>query len=81
MNATPGTNVAQMMRKGFHSAGPALSAPTWAQQPFAIGPWRYDALEWRLDYLLYRGLARRGRGWAPSTRVSDHRPVIAEFEL
>jgi endonuclease/exonuclease/phosphatase family metal-dependent hydrolase len=80
-NATPGTQVARTVRHGMRNGGPAWRVPTWTTKPFAIGPWRYDTLAWRLDYLLYKGALQRTTTAAVATRLSDHVPLLATFEI
>lgn len=56
LNTTPNTKAARTLRQsGLLNAGPALKHPTWTTKPFSIGEWQYDELQWRLDYMLFKG--------------------------
>jgi endonuclease/exonuclease/phosphatase family metal-dependent hydrolase len=81
-NAQPHSRAALSPRQhGLRNAGPALRHPTWTTKPFEIGPWLYDELRWRLDYVLYRGGLKPVKSEIVQTRLSDHLPILAEFEL
>lgn len=80
LNATPYSKAAKTLRSsGFKNAGPALSVPSWTTKPFAIGPWRYEALKWRLDYMLTRGGLQCASVQVLHTEYSDHMPLLLEF--
>lgn len=81
LNAPAASAAAKMVRSRLRHAGPALSHPTWSQQPVDIGPFHYDQLRWRLDYVLYQDLLRPVRSQTYSTPVSDHQPVLVDFVL
>lgn len=81
MNATPRSKAVQALRGRLKHAGPALSQKTWTTKPFEIGPWRYDELKWRLDHVLYQGALRPVRSRVVPTELSDHLPVLVEFEV
>jgi len=82
LNRTPGTQATRRLRQaGLRNVGPALSQSTWTTKPFNIGRWHYDALRWRLDYVLYRGAGRRLNAQVVQTELSDHLPILVELEL
>jgi endonuclease/exonuclease/phosphatase family metal-dependent hydrolase len=79
LNTTPGTKAAATFRKhGLRNAGPALTLPTWTTKPFSIGPWHYEALRWRLDYVLTKGVTAQ-RAQIVETHLSDHLPISVEI--
>jgi endonuclease/exonuclease/phosphatase family metal-dependent hydrolase len=81
-NTTPHTKAARAFRQsGLKNAGPALTQPTWTTKPFEIGPWSYEALRWRLDYVLYGGSLRTGRAEILPTDLSDHLPILVECSV
>ena len=81
-NTTPNTKAARTFRQtGLKNAGPSLKEPTWTTKPFVIGPWSYDVLQWRLDYVLYGGKLRAKQAEILRTDLSDHLPILAEFSL
>jgi endonuclease/exonuclease/phosphatase family metal-dependent hydrolase len=82
LNTTPGTNAATSLRRsGLKNAGPALSLPTWTTKPFSIGPWSYERLQWRLDYILFSGPLKKISAETLTTELSDHLPLFAKFKL
>lgn len=82
LNTTPRTKAAKTFRqKGLKNAGPSLSVPTWTTKPFAIGPWNYDELLYRLDYVLHKTGIRIITASILNTELSDHLPILIEFEL
>jgi endonuclease/exonuclease/phosphatase (EEP) superfamily protein YafD len=81
LNTTPRTKAAVSFRKhGFRHAGPAFSRPTWTTKPFKIGPWAYDNLKWRLDYVFYKGALKPTKSEILETSLSDHLPILVTFE-
>lgn len=82
LNKPPGSEAARLFRQnGLKSAGPAFRYPTWTTKPFKVGSWSYDELRWRLDYILYRGDLKRHRPQVLATDLSDHLPLMVEFEV
>lgn len=82
LNTTPNTKTARTFRQaGLKNAGPALHQPTWTTKPFVIGPWSYEVLKWRLDYILYMGSLSSGHTRILQTDLSDHLPILAEFSV
>jgi endonuclease/exonuclease/phosphatase family metal-dependent hydrolase len=82
LNTTPHTQAAKMLRqRGLVNAGPALRHPTWTTKPFAIGPWTYAELQWRLDYILIKGNLQSKSSRVLETELSDHLPIVAEIEV
>lgn len=82
LNTTPYTNAAiTLRRRGFSNAGPAFRHPTWTTKPFTIGPWSYQELQWRLDYILSKGNIKSKKSSVLATQLSDHLPLLAEFEI
>lgn len=81
LNATPYSRAATLLRRegGLRNAGPALAQKTWTTKPFTIGPWSYEALDWRLDYVLYKAGLRPVRAEILQTDLSDHLPILVEF--
>jgi endonuclease/exonuclease/phosphatase family metal-dependent hydrolase len=85
LNTTPASAAARMLRQaGLRNAGPALKQPTWTTKPFTIGPWSYDGLRWRFDYVLYRSpgatlKVRQAR--IVETNLSDHLPILTTFRI
>lgn len=81
-NKPPQSETARFFRQnGLRSAGPAMRHPTWTTKPFKVGEWSYDELRWRLDYVLYRGELKRRRPRVLTTELSDHLPLLVEFEV
>lgn len=81
-NATPRTKAAMTFRRrGLKNAGPSLSLPTWTTKPFALGTWTYNELQFRLDYVLHKPGIHPVRAEILQTELSDHLPILVEFEL
>lgn len=82
LNTTPFTKAAKNFRQqGFTNAGPSLKQPTWTTKPFSINDWHYDALNWRLDYLLVKGAIATKSAKIITTDLSDHSPIVGELQL
>jgi endonuclease/exonuclease/phosphatase family metal-dependent hydrolase len=81
-NKPPQSETAKLFRQaGLKHAGPAFRYPTWTTKPFTIGQWSYDALRWRLDFILYKGNVTRHSSQILQTTLSDHLPILAEFTV
>jgi endonuclease/exonuclease/phosphatase family metal-dependent hydrolase len=82
LNRSPYTRAARRLHEaGFYNIGAGLRQPTWTTKPFKIGSWEYDTLRWRLDFMLYRGNARRLRADVATTDLSDHLPLVTDVEI
>lgn len=81
-NAPPDTKAARSFRRvGLRNAGPAFAQNTWTTKPFTIGPHTYNELDWRLDYVLYKGRLKPVASHILETDLSDHLPIFANFEI
>lgn len=81
LNTTPRTKAAVTFRRhGLKLAGPALRHASWTTKPFEIGPWAYEGLRWRLDYVFHKGRLKPVSSRLVATALSDHLPILVEFE-
>ena len=81
-NSIPQSIAAKTFRQhGLKNAGPAFHRKTWTTKPFSIGEWSYNELSWRLDYVLYQGAIKPIKSYVLTTALSDHLPILVEFEI
>jgi endonuclease/exonuclease/phosphatase family metal-dependent hydrolase len=82
LNTTPRTKAAKSLRQhGLKNGGPSLIEPTWTTKPFNIGPWSYESLQYRLDYVLHKSGVRAISARILSTELSDHLPILVKFDV
>jgi len=81
LNSVPRSLAARLLRANLQNAGPALAQPTWTTKPFGIGPFKYDTLQWRLDYILHSVALRCVSAERLQATISDHLPLRATFNL
>jgi len=70
------------LKKYLVNAGPDLKQPTWTTRPFDYhGQFKEDKLRWRLDYVFCTPDIKVKSSKIISTTVSDHLPILVEFEI
>lgn len=80
-NATPEAELIRTLSQQFQHAGPDFAQKTWTTKPFSYNGFEANALDWRLDYVFCTRDIKIISSRIVPTEVSDHLPILIEFEL
>jgi len=80
-NATPNSWTVNTVKSKLKHAGPALAQKTWTQVPLSFGGRLFDTINWRLDYVFYKGAIKPLQSEILRPKASDHLPILTEFEI
>lgn len=78
-NATPGTAVTREVKKRLKHAGPTYAQPSWTKFDQTIAGHPFNGMNWRLDYVFYKGKLKVSSSQIVDVKSSDHAPVLVEF--
>lgn len=81
LNAGPDSLTIQRLREHLRHTGPDFAQNTWTTKYFSYEGFEASTLDWRLDYVFAsHDLKVRSAKTIP-TDVSDHLPILVEFEV
>lgn len=81
LNAAPEQYTISEISKILKNCGPAMDIPTWTTKPFDYNGFSENALRWRLDYVFATADIKVISAKVLSTDVSDHLPILVEFDI
>lgn len=81
LNSAPSSPLIEQLSAHLVSCGPAFHENTWTTKDFDYQGFKETALNWRLDYVFASPDLRVVSSRTIATDVSDHLPVLVEFEI
>jgi endonuclease/exonuclease/phosphatase family metal-dependent hydrolase len=81
LNAHPRSHLINNLSEFLNNAGPELEENTWTTKPFDYNGFAENDLRWRLDYVFTTSELKIVSAEIIQTDVSDHLPILVEFEF
>ncbi|HLC84334.1 MAG TPA: endonuclease/exonuclease/phosphatase family protein [Candidatus Nanoarchaeia archaeon] len=81
LNTSPEQETIPKISEILPHCGPEYTVPTWTTKPFEYNGFFEDKLRWRLDYVFATPDLRVRSAKTLSTTVSDHLPILVEFDI
>ncbi|MBX7142968.1 MAG: endonuclease/exonuclease/phosphatase family protein [Oligoflexia bacterium] len=81
LNSVPSSPIVAELCSRFVSCGPPFSRNTWTTKDFDYQGFKETALNWRLDYVFASRNIKVCSSKILDTNVSDHLPILVEFEI
>lgn len=80
-NVGSNSKLIENLQKNFINLGPNLSENSWTTKPFKYDGFEENKLNWRLDHMWGISNIKKISSSFIKTEVSDHLPLLLEFEI